>query len=246
MERPLERLASVLEGARYEEREGYTFLAYPTFPVRDLNGMWVDTDEAATHIESAHAEAKELGTPFCILVREGRTPGVERAALELGFKEVIRFPGMGVTSDELRDPDVPEVEIIRVETADGLAEALAVGAAGFGISPDLVASVYSLEVAALDGLEYYLARVDGVDVATAAGFTIGDGVAIFSVATAPDHRRKGYGAAVTAQAVRDGFSAGAKLGALQSSPIGESVYARLGFREVERYVLYGAPRTGTR
>lgn len=242
LERPLERLAGVLEDARYEQRDGYTFLAFPTFPVRDLNGIWVDSDAAAPHIEEAHAEARELGTPFSIMVREGRSPAVERAATELGFEPTVRIPGMAVTRDELRAPDRSGVEVLRIETADGLAQALAVGAAGFGISADLAASIYALEVAALDGLEYYLARADGVDVATAAGFTIGDGTAIFSVATAPEHRAKGYGAAVTAQAVQDGFNAGATFAALQSSAMGEPVYRRLGFRELETYVLYTVSR----
>jgi ribosomal protein S18 acetylase RimI-like enzyme len=238
LEQALERLAGVLEGARYERRDGYTFLAFPTFPVRDLNGMWVDSDDAAPHIQSARADAQELGTPFGIMVREGRSAAVEQAALELGFEASVRMPGMAVTPAELREPDLPDLQVLRVETADGLAQALAVGAAGFGISPDLAASVYSLEVAALDGMRYYLARVDGVDVATAAGYTIGDAVTIFSVATAPEHRGKGYGSAITAHAVRDGFNAGAEFAALQSSTMGESVYRRLGFRELETYVLY--------
>jgi ribosomal protein S18 acetylase RimI-like enzyme len=238
LEQALERLAGVLEGARYERRDGYTFLAFPTFPVRDLNGMWVDSDDAAPHIQSARADAQELGTPFGIMVREGRSAAVEQAALELGFEASVRMPGMAVTPAELREPDLPDLQVLRVETADGLAQALAVGAAGFGISPDLAASVYSLEVAALDGMRYYLARVDGVDVATAAGCTIGDAVTIFSVATAPEHRGKGYGSAITAHAVRDGFNAGAEFAALQSSTMGESVYRRLGFRELETYVLY--------
>jgi ribosomal protein S18 acetylase RimI-like enzyme len=242
LELALERLASVLEGARYERREGYTFLAFPTFPVRDLNGMWVDSDAASLHIEAAHAEANELGTPFNVMVRKGRSPAVEQAAVELGFEQTVQFPGMAVSPRELRAPAVPGVEVLRVETADGLAQALAVGAAGFGIPPDLAASIYSLEVAALDGLAYYLARAGGRDVSTAAGFTIGDGVAIFSVATAPEDRGKGYGAAVTAEAVRDGFADGAEFAILQSSPIGESVYRRLGFRNVEQYLLYTVSR----
>jgi GNAT superfamily N-acetyltransferase len=242
LERPLERLATALEDAHYERREGYTFLAYPTFPVRDLNGMWVDSDIAAPQIEAARAEARELGTPFNIMVREGRSPAVEAAARELGFDSTVQIPGMAVTPAELRMPESADVEVVRVETADGLAQALAVGAAGFGISPDLVASVYSLEVAALEGLRYYLARVDGRDVATAAAFTIGAATAVFSVATTPKERRKGYGAAVTAYAVNDAFAAGAELAALQSSALGVSVYERLGFREVERYVLYTLSR----
>jgi ribosomal protein S18 acetylase RimI-like enzyme len=242
LEQSLERLAGVLEDARYARRDGYTFLAFPTFPVRDLNGIWVDSDAAVTHIEAARGEAQELGTPFSIMVREGRSPRVERAAVELGFEPTVRIPGMAATPSELRVPEASDCEVIRVETADGLAEAMAVGAAGFGISADLVASIYALEVAELEGLAYYLARAGGKDVATAAGFTIGEGVAIFSVATAPQHRGRGYGTAVTAQAVRDGFAAGARLAALQSSSLGESVYRRLGFRELERYVLYTASR----
>lgn len=242
LELALERLAGVLEGARYERRDGYTFLSFPTFPVRDLNGMWVDGDAAAADIERARAEAQELGTPFNIMVREGRSPAVERAAVELGFQPTVRIPGMAVTSAELQQPDVPDVELLRVETADGLAEALAVGAAGFGIPAELVASVYALEVAELEGLAYYLARADGRDVATAIGYTVGDGVAIFSVATPPEHRGKGYGGAVTAQAVRDGFDSGAAFAVLQSSSMGEPVYKRLGFREVDRYVLYTLSR----
>jgi len=238
LEGALERLAGVLEGARFERRDGYTFQAFPTFPVRDLNGMWVESDAAAAQIQDARAEAEELGTPFGIMVREGRSPAVEKAALRLGFQQTLRMPGMAVTPDELREPATPDVEVVRVETADGLAQALAVSAEGFGIPVDLAASIYSLEVAALDGLEYYLARVHGRDVATAAGFTVDESVAIFSVATATDQRGHGYGSAVTAQAVLDGFAAGAGFAALQSSPMGESVYKRLGFREVETYVLY--------
>lgn len=167
---------------------------------------------------------------------------MEDAARKLGFESTVRFPGMAVTPAELREPAASDLETIRVETADGLAQALTVGAAGFGIPPELVASVYSLEVAELEGLSYYLGRVGGRDVATAAGFTIGEGTAIFSVATTPADRRKGYGAAVTAQAARDGFGAGAELAVLQSSPLGESVYRGLGFRDVENYVLYMRPR----
>lgn len=238
LERPIERLATVLENARYERREGYTFMAFPTFAIPDVNGMWVDTDAAAGHIEAARTEADELGTPFSITVREERTPAVEAAAVGLGFAPTQRMPGMVVTPDELNAVDAPDLRVIRVETADGLAEALAVAAAGFGVPAELIAAAYALEVSELEGVAYYVARAGERDVATAMGFTIGDATAIFSVATVPEARGKGYGAAVTLAAVRDGFAAGARFAALQSSAMGERVYARLGFREVVKYVVY--------
>jgi GNAT superfamily N-acetyltransferase len=234
-----ERLASVLEGARFERGDGYCFMAFPTFPIRDLNGVWADTDAAADQLEAKRAQARELGTPFIVMTRTGKTPAVETAARELGLTMEVRFPGMSVTPGDLDEP-ATELEVIRIETADGLARALAVGASGFGVPVDLVASVYSLEVSELEGLRTYLGRANGRDVSTAVGFTIDGTTAVFSVATPEEHRGRGYGAAITARAVRDGFDAGADLAGLQSSPMGESVYKRLGFREVETYTLFAS------
>jgi GNAT superfamily N-acetyltransferase len=235
-----ERLATVLEGARFERGGGYCFMSFPTFPIRDLNGVWADTDAAAGQLAARRAEANELGTPFTVMTRAGRTPDVELAARELGLTNEIRIPGMTVTAHDLNAP-ASDLQVVRVETADGLAQALAVGASGFGVPADLIASVYSLEVAELEGLETYLGRADGRDVSTAVGFTVDRTCGIFSVATPEEHRGKGYGAAITAQAVRDAFGAGADIAGLQSSPMGESVYRRLGFREVETYTLFAPP-----
>jgi predicted GNAT family acetyltransferase len=60
-------------------------------------------------------------------------------------------------------------------------------------------------------------------------------------ATPGEHRGRGYGAALTAAAAQGGFASGADLAWLQSSAMGLSVYRRLGFREVERYVLLTRP-----
>ena len=90
-------------------------------------------------------------------------------------------------------------------------------------------------------MDIYVGRVDGRDVSTAVGFTSGDAVGIFNVATPPEHRGRGYGAALTAAAAAEGFAAGAEFAWLQSSALGLPVYRRLGFREVETYVLRSRP-----
>jgi len=235
------RLAGVLEGARLDRRNGYTAMAFPTFPVPAFNGVWADSNAAAAELEDEQRQLDLLGLPFGVTVRAGRTPEVEERARALGLTSELRMPGMVVTPDELREPSSEEVQIIRIETADGLAQALAVASAGFEIPADFLAAIYLLEVAELEGVRYYLARVDGRDVSTAVGFTVDGTVGIFNVATPPEQRGQGYGAAITAQAVRDGFAAGAELSWLQSSAMGESVYRRLGFRAVESYVLFYRP-----
>jgi ribosomal protein S18 acetylase RimI-like enzyme len=105
----------------------------------------------------------------------------------------------------------------------------------------MFAPLYGLDIAALEGLAVYIGRVGEQDVSTAVGYTLDGATGIFNVATPVEHRGRGYGAALTTRAVRDGFDAGAEFAWLQSSDIGRSVYERLGFRTVERYLLYAAP-----
>ncbi|MFY9578092.1 MAG: GNAT family N-acetyltransferase [Gaiellaceae bacterium] len=235
------RMCGAMEGARFEERPGYAWTTCPPVPIPSFNSVWPEDDSAAGALEAALAEIAALGLPYSVQVRRGKTPACEQEAERLGLMVREEEPGMLVTPDELRDVDVPQLEILNVKTADGLAQALAVVAEGFGVPPEFFAPLYDLDFLQLDGLEYYLGRVGDTDVTTGVGFTVGDAVGIFSIATPPQHRGRGYGAAVTAQAVRDGFDAGAEFAWLHSSPSGHPVYRRLGFRDVETYVLYTAP-----
>jgi GNAT superfamily N-acetyltransferase len=235
------RLAGKLEGARWEQRDGCSFVVFPTLPLASFNGVWAETDEAAAQLEDAQREVEALSLPFGVTTRAGTTPAVEEAVRRLGLTVTTRIPGMATTPAELGEPS-SELEVMRVETADGLAQALAVAASGFEVPTDLLASLYMLEVWELEGIAYYLARLGERDVSTAIGYAIDGTVGIFNVATPPEYRGRGYGATITAYVARDGFSHGADLAWLQSSAMGESVYLRLGFREVETYLLHTRPR----
>ena len=236
-----ERLSTAIEGARFERRPGYVWFVVPPVPIAQFNGVWPTDDSAADALGDALGEIRELGLPYSVQTRQGRTPAFERAARDLGLTGELELPGMVARPNELHGQVEVEAEIIRVVTADGLAQALATAAAGFGAPPDLLAPIYLQEVAQLDGFSHYLARAGGVDVSTAVGYLLDGTVGIFNVATPPEHRGRGYGAAVTLAAAHDAFERGADLAWLQSSAMGHSVYQRLGFRDVERYVLHTAP-----
>jgi N-acetylglutamate synthase len=238
-----ERLCEALEEARVERRRGYLWTVCPSVPVPQFNGVWPEDDASAGTLEGALREVAELGLPYSVQVRHARTPGFEREAERLGLMVESELPGMLVDAEDFRDANLPELELIRARTGDGLAQALALAADGFGAPPNVLAPLYAPEVAALEGLAIYIGRVDGVDVTTGVGLTIGDAVGVFTIATPSEHRGRGYGAAVTAQAARDGFAAGATFAYLQSSPLGYSMYRRLGFRDVEHYLLYAAPES---
>lgn len=64
---------------------------------------------------------------------------------------------------------------------------------------------------------------------------VADGHATFwDIATAPDHRRRGYGAAIVRQLVNEAIHVGCRTGSLNSSALGRSMYMALGFeREVD-------------
>jgi len=236
-----EALAGALEGGRLEHRDGYLWTICPAVPVPQFNGVWPIDDSSAPALEAALDEVRALGLPYSVQVRAGRTPAAEREAERLGLLVESELPGMLARREELRDIEVDGLHVIRVRTSDGLAQALAVAAEGFAAPPEIFAPLYVPEVASMDGLAIYVGRAGEVDVTTAVGLTIEDAVGVFTVATPAAHRGRGYGAAVTAYAAREGFAAGARFAYLQSSSLGYPVYRRLGFRDVERYLLYTAP-----
>jgi N-acetylglutamate synthase len=220
-----ERLAGVMEGARFERRDGYVFMTFPTLPLPSFNGVWADEDSAASALGNALAEVEAEGIAAGVLTRSGETPAVDEAARAFGLTASERIPGMVAADGELDEPAVSELELVRVKTAAGFAQALALAAEGFGVTADFLAPLYLPEVTSLDGFEVYLGRVAGRDVTTAASYVVGGDVGIFNVATPAEHRGRGYGAAITGRAVRGGFAAGAELAYLQSSGLGESVIA---------------------
>jgi GNAT superfamily N-acetyltransferase len=90
----------------------------------------------------------------------------------------------------------------------------------------------------------YLASVEGPagrEVAAAAIVDRAPAALITWVATLPAFRRRGLGGSVTAAAANRGFEMGCPAVVLQASPMGLSVYRRLGFRELNQYQLWEPP-----
>ena len=111
----------------------------------------------------------------------------------------------------------------------------AVMAAGFEAPIEVIRQTVEL-IHLIPSLRMYVAEVDGVPVSTAATIlTEPDSVMVFNVATPPENRRLGYGAAVTDHAIRSAVSDGARWAWLQSSPDGLLMYERMGFRQVESW-----------
>jgi hypothetical protein len=225
------------EGARYERRTGYDFLFIPQIPIAPFNGAWPLDDDAASELEDAVDEVEAAGVPSSVQLRVGETPACEQEAKRLGLTKELALPAMVVREADLRSPDVEGLSISTVDGDGDRKLAIETAAVGFDAPLWIFEPIYRDEVLALDGFRAYLARRGDKIVSTSIGYTLGESVAIFNVATPAAHRGHGYGAAVTAAAALGGFRDGAELAWLQASEMGFSVYRGLGFERVATDLL---------
>jgi GNAT superfamily N-acetyltransferase len=239
-------LFQLIESARIEQRPGYWLLASPLAPFPQFCGVWAghtpDDDTAcAAALEASLAEIESAGMPFTLQVRDGLAPLTERRAYELGLTAVEPIEGMLLLPSELIPPAAIEDLTIRPIGAEQLDEAIDVTTRGFEAPPEIFLSVYTPTVFTFPGITCYLGSVGDRAVTVGVCAHVGDIAGIFSVATPTEHRRRGYASSLVFQAAQDAFQAGANLTYLQASPMGCSVYQRLGFRTVEHYRVLSRP-----
>ena len=63
-------------------------------------------------------------------------------------------------------------------------------------------------------------------------------IEVLHIGTADNHRRQGYGRAVTTALTIHGFSNGATLASLQAEPMGFNTYQRIGYQTISTYHWY--------
>jgi hypothetical protein len=154
---------------------------------------------------------------------------------DLGFVPDGDPPGMALALDALSEPAAPaSLSIARAEDLETFSTWNRIFAAGYEIPPDMAEHFYDLIVALGrdETLQHYIAYLDGVPVATSSLWLAAGVAGIYNVATLPEARGQGSGAAVTIAPLRDARAKGYHAGILQSSEMGFKVYQQIGFRHL--------------
>ncbi|MDX3234761.1 GNAT family N-acetyltransferase [Streptomyces sp. ME03-5709C] len=240
----LEDLARVTTGRTRRGRDG-ALLAVSGAPVASLNLVISPSPEPVADHIAALAESEPWDVPWSVQVRGIPGQPVMEEAARHGLTHVDRVPVM------VRRPDrgVPAEQAhdclkVRAIGAAELGRYVEVMAEGFEVPYEVFALLDDPAVARLDGVAFHLAEVDGVPVGTGMTAVRGGLNGIFNISTLPEHRRRGYGRAVTMELVRAGYAFGAPTAYLHASAMGEPVYASAGFRTEEYLSVLSAPERG--
>ncbi len=212
-------------------------------PLAPFNGAIVleRLDDPAAMLDEATAFMADHGVPFLVWVRDGVDPTLVERALDVGFVEVGRPPAMAL-SPIGRIPHPPaDVTVEEIVDEAGIADYRRVLHQGFGLPDDLLERIATPETAWGDGFAAVVIRAGGEPAACAHLAITGTTAGIFNVATVPDHRRRGLGAAATWAAIDIAATRGCDHAILQSTAMGHSVYRGMGFEVIGHYHQLAAP-----
>lgn len=238
-----ESLVAGLGDAAMVKTAGDASLLITGVPLATLNGVLTDRVTATAADVGALLDIVALTSlPYSIMIRPGCKNEVIELAKQRGMVEDESIPLMAMhLTERVREfaqhPDLS----IRTLKPDEAGVHAALAAEGFDAPLEMFERLITPAVLAQPGCYAYVGSVNGRDVVTAFGCTIGDHVGIFDVATPAAHRGRGYGTAITARAALDGLNSGAKFAYLQSSPAGFRIYERLGFRTLETWAVWVTP-----
>jgi ribosomal protein S18 acetylase RimI-like enzyme len=243
------RWTRVQEGV-VAETDGFVLTINPGVKVAFANNVHrirLEPDEVADAARECTAAFRGHGVPALWWVSQLATPQEPGRELEArGWKYDEAMPWMAARMDRVEWPETPPgLRIERVIDERVHARFVQAMTAGFGMRAAEQHALNSLAAAVGYVPDAPWVRWVGSlesRVVASSGLMLGGGVAgIYNVATAPDARRRGIGAALTAAAVAEGRERGFEVAVLGASELGYGVYARMGFREVCRDRVWMLP-----
>ena len=165
------------------------------------------------------------------------------AATEAGLVEQVPLPGMALGDIGPRAHAARRNGALLIERVGEArwSDYFTTLCAGFEVPVEMVAVLDDARLAEGANVAAFLGLADGVPIATSLAFITGRTVGIYNVGTVPLGRRRGFGEAMTWEAIRWGAARGCDVAVLQASQLGRPIYERMGFAEIVSYVQLMVP-----
>lgn len=238
--RRLHGATAALWGGEKAESTGVGWTALTGAQHVDFNVVLLDRSSGGSAVPEALAEIKEARAPAILMVTAGALSDVHRL-VEASWVCIGAMPLMGLDLDAAPAPDVGaavrRLEREEVPQAQRLIEAV------FGYEPELARVALPESTAEAGGRSVWgLFAPDGTLLSSAGTMVVEDLVAVWSMATAPDHRRRGHASRLLRGALAILREEGVSYCALTASASGEPFYRALGFVELEWWQQWSRPR----
>lgn len=218
----------------------------PFFPFNQILRVSFAPGEADAAIDGLLARFRSRSLPFCWNVGPAsRPPDLATRLQAHSPADGSSMPAMALDlSQPLDEPARPDGLVVeRVHDAAALDRWAQAYRDGFDLSERFVGTLRDAYAAiGCDDsapFRHYIGFLEGAPVACSTMFLDGSAAALWHIATLPKARKRGIGAAMTLQPIRDAHALGHRLAVLYASDMGAPVYRRLGFREHFRLSQYG-------
>ena len=217
------------------KRESGVLAAVTGVPLVLFNGIWAES------VNPRRAEVVELldkisasGLPYCAQLRPGTPAMITQQAVTRGMELYRSLPLMALDDPAQLNPP-PKIRglVIRRLQPSEVALHTNMVADASEIDSGVFGKLITADLLGGEEVSCYIGEINGTPVTTGLGINLGENIGVFDIATPPAYRGRGYGTAVTARVVADGFGEGSSRAWLQSSHCGYGVYKNLGFRTVE-------------
>jgi GNAT superfamily N-acetyltransferase len=207
-------------------------------PIPFYNPVFI-TEPGATaqDIDAAAKWIRDAGEGVSAQVRvDLLTPAIDHALRDAGLVcDEPPTPGMALDPVPAIPAASVRIENVTRETFDDWHTGIDYGS-GFR-------RTYPVSLVDDPAFRLVVAYADEEPVSGAAAVISAGVVGIYAVGTREEARHRGFGTAVTWAAIAAGVRAGTTTAILQSSPMAETVYRAMGFREVCRYAEYLPPES---
>ncbi len=213
-------------------------------PIPLFNQAFVFDDPVVDDVAQAATWLRGRGAPFWVTAPGHLAEAVADHAEQCGLSpDVGTMPGMVLQSLAELQPEMPsDLEVSLVTGPDQLETVVAATADGFGAPPEFARHMAPASMLDDPSMQWFVGSVEGEPAACGQLILTDDLAGVYTIAVIERFRRRGFGEAMTRAVLLAGRDNGATQGVLQSSDMGRSMYASMGFETFTDYALhFGRP-----